>query len=105
MFSLSDFLDFLTSKDGPIDPVKEALRAPEGIIIPTHPVEHWRTLPSCTVTAGPSWLRLFLRKARVGNHLGASRRVSSIRHRAYKHLRVGAWNPGPTKEIPPGEMA
>jgi len=32
MFSLSDFLDFLTSKDGPIDPVKEALRAPEGII-------------------------------------------------------------------------
>ena len=32
MFSLSDFLDFLTSNDGPIDPVKEALRAPEGII-------------------------------------------------------------------------
>jgi hypothetical protein len=32
MFSLSDFFDYLTSKDGPKNPVAEALRLPEGII-------------------------------------------------------------------------
>lgn len=105
MFSLSDFLDFLTSKDGPIDPVKEALRAPEGII---HSYTPSGALEDLTFLYGDS--RAFMVAGfsfvRHGSEitwvlLGGS----SIRHRAYKHLRVGAWNPGPTKEIPPGEMA
>jgi hypothetical protein len=32
MFSLSDFFDFLTSSDGPSNPVLEAMRVPEGVI-------------------------------------------------------------------------
>ena len=32
LFSLSDFFDYLTSSDGPKNPVREALRLPEGVV-------------------------------------------------------------------------